>query len=276
MPSTVVEHLDAPTSARDAHALGAAGDRAGEFLAGRTVWCTTALPGARRSAQMLRDRVNGAAPGVTAASLEVSADEALRHLAARVENIMAGVVPDDPGLGAAERDLYAQSVSASDELIGDAVAADDVVVVHDALSAMLARAVRERGAHAVWRFRIDARARPSRSPALEFLQRYTTGVDASLLTWLDRDRHGDVIESVTVVMPSARIVATKEFSTRFKGEAPRELAWRMALAEIVRSDRSECVGGTLRPLIVGHRLCGWRPLGPASGSAVVGRAPGRR
>ena len=247
MASLVTEHLDAPGTARDAHALGAAGDRPGDLLAGRTVWCTTALPGARRSAHALRARMDSVAPGVVAASLEVGADASLSRFAAHVEEVMAGVVPNDPALGRAEQELSAQSASGTGELVGAGVAAGDLVVVHDALSAMLVRAVRELGAHAVWRLRIGATPRPSRAQALEVLRRFTTSVDAYVMTWWERDRHGDVTEGISAVMPSARIVATKEFSTRFAGERPRELAWRMALAEIVRTDRSEAVGGTLRP-----------------------------
>jgi len=246
MPSLVIEHFDAPATARDAHALGAAGARACDLLAGRTVWFATAVADARPPARALRDRVAGAAPGVSAAALEVAADESVRSLAARLEHIMAGVEGDDPGLGRAEPDLHAQRARGH-ELIGTGVGSDDVVVVHDALSAMLSGAVRERGAHAVWRLRLATLPRPSSGRALELLRRLTTGVDAYLLTWWERDRRGALVEGVTAVMPAARIVATKEFAMRFTGEAPRELAWRMALAEIVRSDRSESVGGTLRP-----------------------------
>ena len=56
MTILVTEHFDMPASPRAVRALGAAGQRAGDVLAGRTVWCATAMPGVRRSARTLRDR----------------------------------------------------------------------------------------------------------------------------------------------------------------------------------------------------------------------------
>jgi hypothetical protein len=56
-----------------------------------------------------------------------------------------------------------------------------------------------------------------------------------------------VLESVGAALPSAGLVAAKEFPIRSRNDEQRRLAWRMALAEIVRSDRGERVGGTIRP-----------------------------
>jgi hypothetical protein len=76
-------------------------------------------------------------------------------------------------------------------------------------------------------------------------------VDAYALSWLERGPRGEVVERVVAAMPSSGVVAAKEFPTRFAGDEPRRLAWRMALAEIVRGDRDEHVGGTLhaRPTV---------------------------
>jgi hypothetical protein len=124
-------------------------------------------------------------------------------------------------------------------------------VVHDALSALVAEAVRERQAHVVWRFRLAGSSRATRRRALDFLQRFTPGVDAYVMTWFERGHRGEVVERVAAAMPAAGILATKQFPLHFSGEEPRRLAWRMALAEVVRSDREECVGGTLhaRPAV---------------------------
>jgi hypothetical protein len=250
--SLFVEQFDLPASTRDAMALGAAGERAGDVLAGRTVWCAIALPGARRSADALRVHIDGAGPGVAATSLQLSASQPLRELAAHVEEMLAGAPAEGSHrLGPAERDAYARGALDGDDLIGDGVEADDVVVVHDALSALVAQAVRERHAHVVWRFRLAGSSRATRRPALDFLQRFTPGVDAYLMTWFERGHRGDVVERVAAAMPAAGILATKQFPIHSTGGEPRRLAWRMALAEVVRSDRDECVGGTLhaRPAV---------------------------
>jgi hypothetical protein len=165
--------------------------------------------------------------------------------------MLAGATAADPRFGAADRDLYAEGARASDQLVGDSVGADDVVVAHDAVSAILGQAVRERGAHAVWNFRVARPPGTAAIRALDFLKTFTTGVDAYILTWLARGPRGEVVERVMAAMPSAGFVAAKEFPTHPGGDEPRTLAWRMALAEIVRSDRGECVGGRLhaRPTV---------------------------
>jgi hypothetical protein len=252
MATIVIEHFDQPSTARDARTLGDARRRAAEQLAGRTVWCAMALPAGRRRALELRARVAGAGPGVAAAPLEVTADEPLRRLAERLDGMLTGTAPGGLELGAAEQDLYAEGTGRGDVLGGDAIGADaigadDVVVVHDALSAILARAVREQGAHTIWRIRVAERPAPGAQEAFAFLQRFSPGVDAYIMAWIDRGPRRAVVERIAAAMPSAGVVAAKEFPARGAGDDPERLAWRTALAEVVRSDRGESVGGTLHP-----------------------------
>jgi hypothetical protein len=248
MTSLFVEQFDMPASAREAMAIGAAWERASEVLAGRTVWCATALPDARRSADALRAGLDGAGPGVAATDLQLSAAEPLRELAGRVERMLAGAWAEgSPELGQAERNECARGAVQGDALIGERVAAEDVVVVHDALGAVVAQAVREHGAHLVWRFRVAGGRGAAGHRAFDFLRCSTPGVDAYVMAWFERGHRGEVVERVAAAMPSAGILATKQFPLRFAGHEPRRLAWTMALAEVVRSDREECVGGTLHP-----------------------------
>ncbi len=236
MTSLLIEHFDPPSSSRMAQALQAAGERVGDVLAGRTVWCAMAPEGADRPAEILRGRVEGAGPGVRAALLRLAGEQRRLGLDAAMQGLRSGHA----------RDLYAEGTLAGDELVGE-VEADDVVVVHDALSAIMAQAARERGAHAVWHVsRADVSTETARR-ARESVPALTPGVDAYVLSWRERGPRGETVERVVAAMPSAGIVAAKQFSSRFAGEEPRRLAWRMALAEIVRSDRGECVGGTLHP-----------------------------
>jgi trehalose synthase len=245
--SLVSEHFNAPGSAREARALGAARDRAGDTLAGSTVWCATALARARRPAQELRERLDGASPGLVASPLQVATDAPLQRLAELVDAMLAGTAPAAGRLGASEHDVYAEGARSGDRLSDDHIRAGDVVVAHDPLSAMLALEARERGAHAVWHVR-SARPSPAALEALEFLRAFTTGVDAYILTWLEPGPRGEPVECVAAVMPSAGVVATKDFRRVGGGAAdPRRLAWRAALAEVVSGDRGENVGGTLHP-----------------------------
>lgn len=247
MSSLVIEHLDVPASPRHARAYEVAGERAGDVLAGRTVWCATALPRARRAAGELREHIEGATPDGAAVTLQIQADERQLRAAEHLDRLLDGRDSRRAGLPLAEQQSYAEAATRTDMLeacVGDG----DVVVAHDALSALLITAVRERGAHAIWRVSLrGSLATSGARQALEFVRRFTPGVDAYVITWHERGRRGETVESVAAAMPSAGILASKEFPSPSAWVEPRRLAWRMALAEIVRSDRGECVGGTLQP-----------------------------
>jgi hypothetical protein len=245
--SLSIDHFDIPVSTRKVRCLEAASERVGEVLAGRTVWCTTGLPRAQRSAEGLRARIADAGPGVAASCMTLPSEERLQRLAERLDDMLGGTPDREPGLGAAEIDLFAEGIAESDWPVAEHVESDDVVVLHDALSAVVAQTVRDRGAHAVWSISATAVSTGPARHAQEFLARFTPGVDAYVLAWVERGAGGEAVERVAAAMPSPGVVAAKEFSTRFSGDEPRRLAWRMALAEVVRSDRGEHAGGTLRP-----------------------------
>jgi hypothetical protein len=245
MTTLTIEHYDPPSSARGAREWDLAGERIADELAGRTVWCATALPAGRRPARALRAFLEHAGRGTATAPLDVAAGEPLRPLAERLDEMLWGAAPQPAPLGHAERAIMAESVAGSERLVSARVGRDDVVVVHDALTALLARAVRERGAHAVWHVHVSGgRHEAMAVQALDFLRRFTAGVDAYIMTWSQPAARGERVQSIAAVMPSAGIVAAKEIHG---GDGPRELAWNAVLAEVVRGDRGECVGGTLGP-----------------------------
>lgn len=137
--------------------------------------------------------------------------------------------------------------SADEGLAWDAVRAGDVVVLDGGRRALLAPAVRDQGAHAVWRWPAGFSAP---APALQVLERLgpaTTCIDAYLLSWVVRDRRGGLVEHVAAAMPAAGIVAVKEWPLAPRRDNLRRLAWRMLVAEVVGTDRDEVVGGTLHP-----------------------------
>jgi hypothetical protein len=100
------------------------------------------------------------------------------------------------------------------------VAPDDLVVMDERNP--LAQEVREVGAHAV----VRVRATPGRPAA---------AVDAYLYVWSGR---GVFACRVAAVMPRAGRVAEKDMRAADDG-----LAWSSLLADIVRTDRDERVGG---------------------------------
>jgi len=117
---------------RDARVLEHAREAAADALAGRTVWCLSAL-----------------ASGAVAA--------------AAVEACLCAPEPD----GVATRRLHLAAAAASSEggaldaldaLLGGEVAAGDVVVLHDRAAALLVEPIRARGAHALWQLQPGERA----------------------------------------------------------------------------------------------------------------------
>jgi hypothetical protein len=208
MTSLFVEHFDTAGGVRVTHALGAAGDRVADVLAGRTVWCAAREAACRAQAAQLRARVAGAGPDVSVATLPFAGE--------------------------------------GDEAAADWVRPDDVVIAHDAPTLRFSEAVREHGGHAVFRFRAGFVPTASAQAALELLAEMPGCLDAYLLSWRENRGHDEVVERVVAAMPAAGIVAAKEFPLGVPGEEdPCPLAWRMAVAEVVRTDRQEAVGGRL-------------------------------
>jgi hypothetical protein len=227
----VIERFRAPGGRHDRRVLDLRRCRAEDALAGRRVWCASALPETRGPAERLRRYL-----GETADQLDVTGDDPLVELAEQLDRMLhdAAAAPEPPGHGA--RELCAEGHDSAEALVGAGVRPGDVVVMHDPLTALLAEAVRERGAHAVWHVHVDPAA-PARS-ALDFLQPHVAGVDAYVIT---RAGH------VAALIPSVSVVVEKEIrEDTYAGDG-----WSSALADVVGADRDERVGGTLhaRPVV---------------------------
>jgi hypothetical protein len=139
---------------------------------------------------------------------------------------------------------------AAQELVAAAVAADDVVVLHDARSAVLARAVRDRGAHAVWHMHVRGGAPPAAVRDLHALLRASaSSVDAFVVTSTQSLGRGRRVERVAALLPSADLVDVKELADAERGGST--LGWSSALADVIEVDHEDHVGGTLhaRPTV---------------------------
>lgn len=245
MTSLTIEHFGVPASSRAGRELAWLRAWAADALAGRTVWCAAAPDGAgRTAADALQGSLREAGDPAAADGLDVAATEPLRAAAGRVEALLEGT----PGPGTIASDDQVACLEGAldgDQLAGSRIGPDDVVVVHDALTALLARAVRARGAHVVWHEQpAAAPARPAGREARVLLRRCAGSFDAYLVTWrTGRTGH------ITAAMPCSGHVEAKEVAA---GPAEwRALAWTVALADVVATDREERVGGTLhaRPAV---------------------------
>jgi hypothetical protein len=193
--SLTIERLSSPSNIRGARAQEALRQRAADVLAAHTVWCAAALTDGRTRAGALRTALDRGGW----LELEARGPQAL------------------PG---------------EDQIA--LVAAGDIVVLHDRLTAQLAEPIRERGAHAVLNV-----GTPIEGGA---------AVHAYLMTWRQDGPRGMRVERIAAVIPAVGVVAAKEPAG---DRASRSLGWTALLADVLRSDRGQTVGGTFhaRPAV---------------------------
>ncbi|HEU4702349.1 MAG TPA: hypothetical protein VFS37_07690 [Conexibacter sp.] len=252
MAAVRTDRFDVPSGTHDERVLAWTHALALDTLAGRTVWCVAALPAGRAAAGRLRALLR---EEVAVRTLAVAATEPLAALARRLDAMLAGTVPNPPPLDAAAYDAYARGAAGAEALIDRTVAPGDVVVLHDALTVTLARAVRERGAHAIWHVHAARGAQPSGARAAHaFLDPYTDAVDAFVVTWTEPRERRRRVEHVAALLPAAGLVAVKDATAGSGESAPAQhgaLAWSSVLGDVVEADRDDRVGGTLhvRPAV---------------------------
>lgn len=252
MAAVRTDRFDVPSGTHDERVLAWTRALAVDTLAGRTVWCVAALPAGRAAAGRLRALLR---EEVAVRPLAVAATEPPAALARRLDAMLAGADPDRSPLGVDAHDDYARGAAGAEALIGETVAPGDVVVLHDALTVALARAVRERGAHAIWHVRAVRGAQaPSARAAQAFLDPYTDAVDAFVVTWTEPRERRRRVEHVAALLPAAGLVDVKDAAAGGGVEAPARhsaLAWSSVLGDVVEADRDDRVGGTLhvRPAV---------------------------
>jgi trehalose synthase len=235
-----IERFGPPATRRDHRVLNFARGRALDRLAGRTVWCATALPGGRDAAERLRGGLEWArADGVASRSLGAARPEPVEALARRLDGMLRGLARGVPRPGPADEEVYSEGASTGEELVRANIGPGDVVVVHDPLTALAAEAARECGAHVVWH------VTASRAPwqdmvgsAWSFLRRFTVAVDAYLTSASDE---APPLERVALLLPCPDLVRERDIG------ANRGVGWGNALADVVETDRGERAGGTLHP-----------------------------
>ena len=239
MTSLVIEQFVAPDTARQARALECARRRASEELAGRTVWCVAAARTGAAAAATLQTRLGAvgavSADAVAARGARLRAGESLSRLVERLDQMLRG----DRGwseLDPEAREVYLRGIEDGEGLIGQELHPGDVVVLHDAIAGALAQAVRSRGAHAIWRVATGPRwSAPARAWSSLHLDKPC--LDAYITGW----RRG----GIAAFIAAPEVLSAKEVRARRAGHSLDELGWTSLLADVVRGDRDETVGGTL-------------------------------
>jgi trehalose synthase len=154
--------------------------RAREALAGRAIWHVSSTARGGGVAEILHSLL----PYVRGAGVDtrwVVLREAPEFFAVtkRIHNHLHGDPGDGGPLGEEQRAAYELPLAADADSIGSLLREGDIVYLHDPQTAGLVAAMKERGAHVVWRCHIgvdepDGLVRGAR----EFLRGYVEGADA--------------------------------------------------------------------------------------------------
>jgi hypothetical protein len=249
--SFVIEQFHTPDTQRSARRVDSARRRAVEQLAGRSVWCITAAPTETPAADALEHCLCGIRDqGVASQRTLLQLREPLIGLMGRLDAMLRGVTRLGPAFGAGEEDAFRKGRQDGDTLIPDQVTAGDVVVLHDPIAAAVAPAIRERGAHAIWRTSIG-RWEGNASAAWRFLHRSSPALDAYVIAWRSGPAASRAHAGVAAYIAAAGVVSAKEVDASRSGQGYEEIGWATLLADVVREDRAERVGGTVhaRPSI---------------------------
>ncbi len=130
------------------------------LLAGRTVWNVSSTARGGGVAEMLQALVAYAAgTGVAVRWLVIGGDPGFFAVTKRIHNRLHGVPGDAGALDAAARTTYDTTLARHVADVVDRVRPGDVVLLHDPQTAGLAGALRERGAHVVWRCHVGVEER---------------------------------------------------------------------------------------------------------------------
>ncbi len=122
------------------------------LLAGRTLWNVSSTARGGGVAEMLHTLVAYAAgTGIDIRWLVIGGDPDFFAVTKRIHNRLHGVPGDDGALDAGARATYDATLARHRDELLRRVQPGDVVLLHDPQTAGLAGALRERGAHVVWR-----------------------------------------------------------------------------------------------------------------------------
>ncbi len=181
------------------------------ILAGRVVWNVNSTAAGGGVAEMLQSLIAYArGAGVDARWLVIAGDPAFFRVTKRLHNRLHGMAGDGGRLGARERGVYEAVAAANARELAALIRPGDLVLLHDPQTAGLIGALRETGAHLIWRCHVglDVPNRLARS-AWRFLLPYVEQAEASVFSrqafaWADLDP-----ATLVIVPPSIDVFSPK-------------------------------------------------------------------
>ena len=164
--------------------LKAAADRTSLLLQGRTVWNVSSTERGGGVAEMLQTLVAyGRGAGVETRWFVLTGDERFFTVTKRLHNLLHGFSGDGGGLDETDTDHYRDVMARNLEVWRNRVRPGDIVLLHDPQTAAMAAALREQGAHVVWRCHIGAdRADGHTGRGWEFLRPFVEAADACVFS----------------------------------------------------------------------------------------------
>lgn len=248
MATLDIERFDVPETSRSERMVELLRRRAVEQLEGRSVWCIVAAPTEVAAADKLERCLETVREtGVAPRRISVEPSQPLIGLLQRLDGMLRGVRTriGAPAFGHIDEDTYSAGRQHADTLIPEDLQPGDVVVLHDPIAAALAPAIRERGAHTVWRASIG-RWESNSTAAWRFLHRRRPDLDAYVTPWRPRKAGSPPGRAgIAAYICATRAVAAKEADVVIGEQRYGELVWPAVLADVVRDDRAERVGGAL-------------------------------
>lgn len=193
-----------------------------------------------------------------ARTLELVHDRAVEQLAGRrtwvIDPGSSGPTQaPQPRLGGGDEDVLTmlriptQAAESLPALIAVHVRTGDVVVIRDRTAIGVGRLVRECGAHVIWDRRVPTRRSGSAGDLPPHRTEAPT-LDAWLTAWSTANR---APRGLAAFIGAPGILSAKEMGAGAPDDSYEQLGWRSLLADIVREDRAERVGGTVaaRPFV---------------------------
>ena len=186
-------------------------ERSSRLLHGRAVWCVNSTAHGGGVAEMLRSLLaytRGA--GVDSRWVVIGGDTEFFRVTKRLHNRLHGAAGDGGPLGAAEHEAYARPLRAAARELAARVRPGDIVLAHDPQTAGLVEALRERGAHVIWRAHIGVdEPNDLAREAWDFLRPMLGGAEGLVFS---RERYvWDGLEDrrIAIIAPSIDVFSAK-------------------------------------------------------------------
>ncbi len=173
-------------------------------LDGRVIWNVNSTANGGGVAEMLRPLLGYCrGSGVDARWTVISGGPEFFLITKRIHNRLHGFAGDGGPLGAAEHEIYGQTLVANAAELVELVHPEDVVILHDPQTAGLAQSVRQTGATVIWRCHVGLdNVNDYARGAWSFLRGYVVEADRFVFSRGGFAWEGLPRERITVIHPS--------------------------------------------------------------------------